>query len=319
MSLPASTTGCTYVKANDTICNDLEASGDILSSKKHRPLAIPTAGAARSPSSSAPPSSGSARVDAIKDAGRRRLRGHPVEARLGQGAHDLHDPRAQRLVHLPSAHLGRAHPHLLLRGLRQAAIVHRRDHRHGGGALPRARAPTPGVTRRPPRSCCPRAPSAPSAAAPSFTQGDGHHGRLVRLRLHLGRRAARASLAPVSRRPLSGGRRPVPRLVPVLHADLHRRPTAWPPISRSSPTAGPWTVEGKAMHKSLGNAIGPRGDHQGLRRGHPAPVGGLRRLHPGYAHLQGHPEAAVRRLSEDAQHLPAIFSAIWTASTPTIR
>ena len=29
-----------------------------------------------------------------------------------------------------------------------------------------------------------------------------------------------------------------------------------------------WTVdgEGKAMHKSLGNAVGPAGDHQGLRR-----------------------------------------------------
>ena len=31
--------------------------------------------------------------------------------------------RAHRLVHLPPADVGRAHPHLLLRGLRQAATV----------------------------------------------------------------------------------------------------------------------------------------------------------------------------------------------------
>ena len=46
-------------------------------------------------------------------------------------------------------------------------------------------------------------------------------------------------------RPVPGGRRPVPRLVPVLHADLYCRPVAWLPISRSSPTAGPWTARAR--------------------------------------------------------------------------
>ena len=35
-----------------------------------------------------------------------------MAARLGQGAHGRHDPRARRLVHLPSAPLGSAHPPL---------------------------------------------------------------------------------------------------------------------------------------------------------------------------------------------------------------
>ena len=66
------------------------------------------------------------------------LRRHPVEARVGQGAHDLHDHRALRLVHLPPAGVGRAHPHLLLRRLR-GGHRHPRDHRQRGPALPGAR------------------------------------------------------------------------------------------------------------------------------------------------------------------------------------
>ena len=48
----------------------------------------------------------------------------------------------------------------------------------------------------------------------------------------------------------------------------------------------------------------PRRGHQGLRRGHAPPVGGLRRLHPGHAHLQGHHEAALPGLPENPQHRP---------------
>ena len=50
-----------------------------------------------------------------------------------------------------------------------------------------------------------------------------------------------------------------------------------------------WTVdgEGKAMHKSLGNAVGPE---EVIKDGH--------------AHLQGDHEAALRRLPEDPQHRP---------------
>ena len=51
---------------------------------------------------------------------------------------------------------------------------------------------------------------------------------VVRLRLHLGRRGGPAPRAGLSRRRVSGGGRPVPRLVPVLHAHLHRRPGCGP-------------------------------------------------------------------------------------------
>ncbi len=61
----------------------------------------------------------------------RRRGGHgerALAARLGQGPDDLHDPGALRLVHLPPAPVGPAHPRILLRGLRQAGL-RRCDHR----------------------------------------------------------------------------------------------------------------------------------------------------------------------------------------------
>ena len=147
-----------------------------------RPLAIRTAGAARSPSSSAPPRSGSAPSSPSRTrpcAACDDVRWVPA---LGHRPHEVHDPRARRLVHLPPAPLGPAHPGVLLQGLRQARL-HRRDHRGRLGALWREglqRLVRDG--RR--RASCPRASPARTAAASGFDQGDGHAGRLVRLRLH---------------------------------------------------------------------------------------------------------------------------------------
>ena len=67
MSMPASTRGSHVLKAHDTIFNDLVSQRRTSCPPRTSSTAIPTAGAARSPSSSAPPSSGSASVDAIKD------------------------------------------------------------------------------------------------------------------------------------------------------------------------------------------------------------------------------------------------------------
>ena len=65
-------------------------------------------------------------VDTFKDdAVRRRGQGH-LASRLGPRPHALHDPRARRLVHLPPAPLGSAHPGVLLRRLRQARVHRRR-------------------------------------------------------------------------------------------------------------------------------------------------------------------------------------------------
>jgi isoleucyl-tRNA synthetase len=65
-----------------------------------------------------------------------------------------------------------------------------------------------------------------------------------------------------------------------------------------------WTVdgEGKAMHKSLGNGMDPRRDHQQIRRGHPAPLGRLRRLPRGRALLGRDLQAALAELPEVPQH-----------------
>ncbi len=62
--------------------------------------------------------------------------------------------------------------------------------------------------------------------------------------------------------------------------------------------------EGKAMHKSLGNSIEPRGGHQAPRRRNPAPVVGFGGFQRRRAHVGDHPDAPGGRLSQAAQHLP---------------
>ena len=120
---------------------------------------------------------------------------------------------------------------------------------------------------------------------------------------HVGRRGGRAPLPQVPRRPLPGGRRPVPRLVPVEHAHLHRRERCGPLQADRHPRLDGGR-RGQGHAQVPGQRRLPRRGHQGLRRGHAPPVGGLRRLHPGHAHLQGHHEAALPGLSENPQHRP---------------
>ena len=84
----------------------------------------------------------------------------------GARPHPQHDRGPARLVHLAPAPVGRAHPGLLLRGLRRGACSTRRC----CAAWPtssRPRAPTPGTTGRP-RRCCRRASPARSARGTAF-------------------------------------------------------------------------------------------------------------------------------------------------------
>ena len=184
-------------------------------------------------------------VDAFKDEAVRRLRRGPLGPRLGQRPHEVHDPGARRLVHLPPAPVGSAHPRVLLQGLRQARRAPMRPSPPSPSCSAR-KAPTPGSTRRPPISC-PPAMTCPHCGGKSrLREGDRHAGRLVRLRLH--------PLSPSMKRDqgfwpadhVSGGPRPVPRLVPVLSADRRGRLRQRVRPSRSaSPTAGPWTARAR--------------------------------------------------------------------------
>ena len=96
---------------------------------------------------------------------------------------------------------------------------------------------------------------------------------------------------------------PVPRLVPVEHAHLHRRERCGPLQADRHPRLDGGR-RGQGHAQVPGQRRLPRRGHQGLRRRHAPPVGGLRRLHPGHAHLQGHHEAALPGLSENPQHRP---------------
>ena len=74
--------------------------------------------------------------------------------------------------------------------------------------------------------------------------------------------------------------------------------------------------EGRAMHKSLGNAIEPRGSHQGSRRGDPAAVVGFGGIQRGRALLADHPDAPGRRPTANCATRSAICWAISPISTP---
>ena len=217
--------------------------------------------------------------------------------------------RALRLVHLPSAYLGRAHPHLLLRRLRQAAICHAGDPSTTISELFRAlTAPTPGWAEGSEgtdagRRCLrmwrqghtsPRRPtswtsgSTPAPPGPPSVTDSPEHPELVYpadLYLEGGDQYRgwfqSSMLTSIAARGVA----------PYKHIITHG-----------------WTVDGqgKAMHKSLGNTVAP----QDIIKDYGADILRLwvssSRLHSGYAHLQAHPEAAVRRLPEDPQHLPVI-------------
>ena len=140
--------------------------------------------------------------------------------------------------------------------------------------------------------CCRRASSAPSAAKPTSPRRPTSW-MCGSTPLHLGRRSCGAPLPEVSRRPLPGGRRPVPGLVPVLHTHLHRPSMAWLPTGRSPPTAGPWTARARPCTSPWATPWALRRSSRSMAPTCSA-VGGLRRLHPGHAHLQGHHEAALQ-------------------------
>ena len=88
-----------------------------------------------------------------------------------------------RLVHLPPAPVGPAHPCGLLQGLRQARRAPTRPSPPFPSCSAR-KAPTPGSTRTPPISCPPAMTCPHCGGKSGFEQGDRHAGRLVRLRLH---------------------------------------------------------------------------------------------------------------------------------------
>ena len=131
--------------------------------------------------------------------------------------------------------------------------------------------------------------------------GDRHARRLVRLRLHPRRRhAARPGL-------LAGGyvyrgRRPVPRLVPVVPARGRRRARQ----GRSVPRVPDPRLDGRRRrprHAQIPRQRhGPGRDHQRVRRRYAAPLGGQRRLPRRYALLQGDLQAADAKLPQVPQH-----------------
>ena len=175
---------------------------------------------------------------------------------MGRGAHLQHDRHAARLVHLAPARLGRADHRLLLRRLPRAA---HRSQDPGPHRRRCSREHTADIwyerTRR--GAAAGRARRAPSAAAANsrkendildvwFDSGSSH--------LAVLNDAIRPALAG---RPVPGRRRSVSRLVPQLAAGGHGPARA----ARRTATCAlnGWVLdgEGKAMHKSLGNAIEP--------------------------------------------------------------
>ena len=216
-----------------------------------------------------------------------------------------HDPGARRLVHLPPAPLGPAHPRVLLQGLRQAHL-HRRDHRTPSpSSLPRegsnAWFEKDAADILPEGFTCPHC-----GQGRGFTKEDGHPGRLVRLRLHP-LRLHEAGPGLLARRRVYGG-----RWTSTAAGSSPALLTAVGALGQGAPfkeciTHG-WTVdgEGKAMHKSLGNGVDP----DEIIKKYGADLlrlwAGLRRLPRGRALLEGDLQAAEPELPEVPQHRPVL-------------
>ena len=269
------------------VVEDLVASGGFLVGQgEHHPLLPPLLALQEPHHLPRHSSSGSAPWTPSRTRPSQACDGHPVEARLGQGAHDLHDHASATTGASPASGCGACPSPSSTATTAASRYRHPRDHRHRwptssgtqgsnvwldqerrgadarGRQVPQVR-PHPLHARRPTSWTCGLTPAPP------------------------GRRRAWPSVPSSS----------IPADLYLEGGDQYR---GWFQSSMLTTIAANgvapykqiithgWTVdgEGKAMHKSLGNAVGPRGDHQGLRRGHAPPVGGLRRLHPGYAHLQ---------------------------------
>ena len=198
-----------------------------------------TAGAARSRSSSAPPSSGSRGSARPRTRRRCAARRWPRSSATqwipawGREPHPRHDRGAPRLVPVAPARLGRAHPRVPLqdgqcgKDLLDAEVI---EHvaelfaREGSNAW---------FTKRGPRPAARPAAELPALRRPRVRQAARHRRRLVRVgRVVGGGRRRQAGADRREGRPLPGGRRPAPRLVPLVAADLAWRRAARRPTRR---------------------------------------------------------------------------------------
>ena len=203
---------------------------------------ILTAGAAKSRCCSGPPSSGSAQwrtsrtrrwrpsneVEWIPEWGEERINGMVRDRK--------------RLVYFPPAHLGRAHPHLSTARTAASPLSTTKPSRRSPTCSAK-RARTPGMhlrcQRRDPargrQMCEVRRSRASPKKTTSWTSGSTRDAPTRRF-------SCERPELEMACRSLPGGRGPVPRLVPVLVADLGGLEGHARPIRRSAPTAGWWTA-----------------------------------------------------------------------------
>ena len=260
---------------------------------RHRPV-VPLARARRA-----------ARAHAGRD------RPGPVDPALGPRPHLQHDREPPRLVPLAPAHLGRAHPGLLLRGVRAS----RSSPRRSCGA-----SPTPSRRRG----------SRPGTATPRphFIQGEtcaavrrgrlparaGHPRRLVGLRRLLGGRGrarpehGRSRSTSTWRAPTSTAAGSTPRSSPPWPSAGAR------PTGRCSPTASSSTGRGGPCRRASATG-GAGGDHQEVRRRRAAPLGGGLRLPRRRAGLRPRSSTASPRATARSATPSAGRSGTWPAST----
>ena len=179
-----------------------------------------------------------------------------VDPQMGQGADLRHDREPPRLVHLPPAHLGGADHRLLLQRLRRASWPTARSWttwpasstKHGAdvwfdwadGRAPAAGYALPEMRRR--QLSRRRTTSSTSGSTPGVS--------------HAAVLEARPELA-LAGRPLPGGERPAPRLVPLLAAGPRVGTRGRAPY-RTVLTHG-FVVDGngRKMSKSVGNVVAP--------------------------------------------------------------
>ncbi len=154
------------------------------------------------------------------------------------------------------------------------------------------------------RNCCPPGTACAKCGGTRVQQGERHSGRLVRFRLEPPGRAQRALRPALARRSVPGRRRPVSRLVPQLAAGGRRAARAASPYRACALNGWVLDGEGRAMHKSLGNAIEP----DEVIKQHGAEMLRLWSASVDFNEdvriSRDHPDAADGRLSQAAQHVP---------------
>ena len=198
--------------------------------------------------------------------------------------HREHGGRPPRLVHLAPALVGRAHPRVQVRQVRQHG-GHRRDVRRGDRpVLPRGR-------RRVVHARAVRVPAARREVRDvrliRARAREGHPRRVVGERrvAHLRAEAPRGRGPALPGRHVPGRLRPAPRLVPVVASHQHGRLRRAAVQVRHAlrlhgGRAGAQDVEVARQRR------GPGRGHGEVRRRRAAPVGGERGLLPGREHLR---------------------------------